>query len=69
MNDSTITQRVQAMGIVAERLGFELASMRGRGFSVEMEPHAGEWTVTWMGRPAFKVDLVLKKSWGLITQD
>ncbi len=68
MRDGTLNQRVAALGIVAERLGFELRSMRSRGFSVEGHHEGGEWIVTWMNNRAFRVDLVLGKSWGLITQ-
>ena len=68
MRDGTLTQRVAALRIVANRLGFELHSMRSRGFSVEDHPEGGEWIVTWMNNRAFRVDLVLGKSCGLITR-
>ena len=59
-NFGTMTFQVRAMGLVANHLGFDLNTMLSRGFSVR-GCGGGDWIVTFNGRDAFLVDLVLSK--------
>ncbi len=59
-NFGTMNLQVQAMGLVANHLGFDLNTMLSRGFSVR-GCRGGDWVVTFNRREAFLVDLVLSK--------
>ena len=63
-DESTMDFRVQALGLVAKHLGFEVNTMLSRGFSIPC-PHNGfrngDWVVTFKGQDAFFVDLVINK--------
>jgi len=59
-NLGTMDFQVEAMSLVAKHLGFDLNTMMSRGFSVRGF-RGGDWVVTFSGRDAFLVDLVLSK--------
>lgn len=57
---STMTFKVRAINLVAKHLGFDLNTMMSRGFSFG-GCRGGDWVITFNGRDAFLVDLVLSK--------